>query len=123
MRVALKSRFATWIALGAVLFAAASPLLAALRFHGSTEVLTQICTFSGIKAASDDPAVPLRHAAGKLKHCVFCLGGAWYFPAAGPLSADAPAGPAVTTAAARAEFPPVDLAALQPLSPRAPPRA
>lgn len=123
MCAVLKFRVATWIVLGAMVFAAASPLLAALRFHGSPEVLNQICTFSGIKAASDEPAVPSRHAPVKLKHCIFCPGGAWHFPAAGPLSADAPAGPAIAAAAARAEFPPIDLAALQPLNPRAPPRA
>ena len=123
MRAALKSRVATWIALGAVLFAAASPLLAALRFHGSPEVLAQICTFSGIKAASPEPAVPSPDTPVRLKHCVFCLVGAWDFPAADASSAGAPAGPAIATAAARAEFPSIDFAALQPLSPRAPPRA
>ena len=123
MRAALTSRFAAWLALGAVLFAAASPLLATLRFHGSQDVLAQICTFSGIKATADEPAEPSPNGPAKLRHCVFCLGSAWHFSAAGPLNSGAPAGPAVATAAARAEFPPHDFATLQPLSPRAPPRA
>jgi hypothetical protein len=106
-----------------MLFAASSPLLAALRFQGVPEVLAQICTLGGIKPPSERPAVPSHENAAQLKHCVFCLGGAWQPPAADALAIIAPAAPDALKTPERDDIPALDLSALQPLSPRAPPRA
>lgn len=123
MRIATRSRAVAWIVLAAMLYAAASPLFAALRFQGSPEILAQICTLSGPKVPSPAPSGPSHGGHLSLEHCVFCLGGAWQPPAAQGLTVV----PAVDSGTARAPTRggslALDFPALQPVNPRAPPRA
>jgi hypothetical protein len=122
MRNLARNRLAGWIALGAILYAAASPLLAALRFQGAPEVLAQICSLGGVKQApAQEPSAPSHEDTRSLKHCVFCLNGAWQPPADEALADVSPAAPAARAGTRLDEVPPPDLSALQPLNPRAPP--
>ncbi len=111
-----------WIALLAVLYTAASPALAALRFQAQPNVLTGICTLDGIKAAPLQPADPVNNTAPHERHCIFCISGAWQVPVEGSPSVVAPASINSVIAELRDDIRPHHSAALQPVSPRAPPR-
>jgi hypothetical protein len=106
-----------------MLFAASSPLLAALRFQGMPDVLAQICTGAGVKSSSERPAAPSRENTPPLKHCVFCLGGAWQPPAADAPGIIPPVAPGVVLTPGRDDVLALDSPSLQPFGPRAPPRS
>jgi hypothetical protein len=104
-----------------MLFAAASPLIAALLLDGKPEIPTQICSVHGLTALPAQPAAPTRGDRAP-QHCVFCMSGAWQPPVSGAFAFVFPyvrdsAWPHAGVRVQRA-----DLRALQPLSPRAPPR-
>jgi len=111
-----------WIALVAVLYAASSPLLAALRFQGQPDVLAAICTLDGIRPVSGQPALPAQRGAQRQLHCVFCVSGAWQPALDVPLTVPAPASAAILIFVPRESVQPRFSATLQPLNPRAPPR-
>lgn len=111
-----------WIALLAVLYTAATPVLAALRFEGQPDVLARICTMEGVKTAPQ-PAAPSGQSSAHEQLCVFCIGGAWQPPVQSAASHAAP-GDYGSIAALRGEDARPNLfAVLQPVSPRAPPAA
>ena len=123
MRHARIRRIAAWLTLGAMLYAAASPLLAAWRFQSAPEILAQICTHGGLKSAGNPPYAPTPNHRLPSQQCVFCLGGAWQPPA--PAGLDVIVAPAATEAPAfvRSSLLPPEFHALRPHGPRAPPRS
>jgi len=114
-----------WIALIAVLYSAATPVLAALRDGGRDGYFGALCTFAGIKPAPgqpSDPSAPSGGETARQQHCIFCVSGAWQPPLDVSLTLPAPeaTGMAAPRAGERATF--STAATLQPLSPRAPPQ-
>ncbi len=117
-----RKTFVAWIALVAVLYAAATPVLAALGSQAQPGILAEICTMAGIKPAADQPAVPAENWAQHQQHCVFCISGAWQPPvnASPVVPAPAASGTLVLAGSQRILLHASPL--LQPLGPRAPPR-
>ncbi|MEQ1772842.1 MAG: DUF2946 family protein [Burkholderiales bacterium] len=120
------TRLSAWAALIAVLFVVLMP--AALNASGKSNIFTglsgfsSICTLEGAKSLLDTPDQPPVVTAHK--PCVFCVSSV-------PVFADANAPhvvaviegiPVAVGPTNRAESLPPDVAATQPLSPRAPPR-
>ena len=111
-----------WIALVAVLYAAASPVLAALSFQAHAGFTAAICTLDGAKPVSEQPAAPAGNNSGHQQYCVFCVSGAWQPPVDVSLTIPAPAASDAARYLARDAVLPYTSAAFRALSPRAPPR-
>jgi hypothetical protein len=119
------TRLTAWAALIAVVFVVLLPATLNAAGKSSTAIalhgLSVICTVDG--ANTLPPAPDQQRAATLHKPCLFCTSGA-------PIFADANAprvvamieGIPVVVGAAPAEMLPPDVAATQPLNPRAPPR-
>lgn len=115
-------QFVAWIALFAFFHAAATPLFASLRVQSQPLYYGALCTMGGIEASPAQPAVPSESGATSQLHCVFCVGGAWQPPLDIALAVPAPAATGLVVSGRRDGVSRFPLAALQPLSPRAPPR-
>ena len=121
------TRLTAWAALIAVLFVVLMP--AAISASGASRAspdpvgLSAICTLGGAKMilpdASDVPGQPVAHQ----QHCAFCSAGTPLFPDANtPRLVAVIDGSPLVVPRYQAELLPPDIVALQPLSPRAPPR-
>jgi len=114
-----------WVALIAVLYSAATPVLAALRDGGRDGYFGALCTFAGIKPApgqSSIPSVPPGGETARQQHCIFCVSGAWQPSLDVSLTLPAPDATGMAAPRAGEDAPPSAAATLQPLGPRAPPR-
>jgi len=69
---------AAWIALLAVLYAAATPLLAALRDQPRPDYFGALCTMGGVKDAPGQPGAPAGGGTLHQPQCVFCISGSWH---------------------------------------------
>lgn len=112
-----------WAALLAVLFVVLLP--AALNASGSSSVLaalTSICTLDGAKLNTQQ-SPDQQPSAVAHKPCLFCTSSVPLFAEVGaPRVVAVVEGIPVLVGPSRAEALPPDVAATQPLSPRAPPR-
>jgi len=118
-------RFAAWIALFAVSFAAVSPVAAAAHRWSDPAAFAQVCRSGNADAAADSQQAPSPRSPGGAHpaHCPFCCSsGDWQTPAAPGFS--------LVVARVAERVSPVaggllrfhDATAFSPSSPRAPPR-
>lgn len=117
-----RKSFAAWIALFAVLYAAATPLFAALRAQPQSDFFGALCTLGGVKEAPNQPAVPSENGASHQQHCVLCVSGAWQPPLEASPGIPAPEASGTAVLQGRERVAPDFSALLRSLSPRAPPR-
>jgi hypothetical protein len=114
--------FTAWIALFAFLYAAATPLFAGMRAQSQPDFLGALCTMGSVKEVPAQPAAPAESRADHQPQCVFCISGAWQPPLDVSLAVPVLAAPGLLVQGGRDDVPHSLSAALQPLSPRAPPR-
>jgi len=117
-----RKQFTAWIALFAFLYSAATPLLAALLAQPQTGYLGALCTMGSVKDAPAQPGAPAQGGASHQPQCVYCIGGAWQPPLDVSLAVPVPAAPVLLVRTGYSDVHHFLSAALQPLSPRAPPR-
>lgn len=118
-------RAVAWFALIAVLYSAATPVLAALRDGGRDGYFGALCTLAGIKPApgqSSDPSIPSGGETARQQHCIFCVSGAWQPPLDISLTLPTPDATGMAAPRTAGSVPLSTAATLQPLSPRAPPQ-
>ena len=107
----------------AVLYAAATPLFAAMHAQqAQSNFLGALCTLGGVTNAPAQPADPTEGGAVHQQHCVFCVSGAWQPALEASPGIPAPEAAVMAVPPGRDSVHTDFSASLQPLSPRAPPR-
>ncbi|MBX9812816.1 MAG: DUF2946 family protein [Burkholderiales bacterium] len=116
-------RFAAWIALFAVLFAAVSPAVAAVRYLSDPIAFAEICRAGNAGAAADAQETPVpQPGAARQAHCIFCISGSWQASAVSVFVFDIPRVSELVLPVEGDAPRPYDSTAFSPSSPRAPPR-
>ncbi|MFN7086907.1 MAG: DUF2946 family protein [Burkholderiales bacterium] len=117
-------RFAAWIALFAVSFAAAFPAAAAARHLSGPLAYAQVCRSGNADAAADVQQTPAPRSPGGAHpaHCPFCSSGDWQAPAVSGAAVVVVRVAERLLPATGDDLRPHDATAFSPTCPRAPPR-